>query len=94
MAVGSASLVMAALGALIVGYSPLPHEMLPGHGEVLYGFIAGLGSVGSAIVISLTGLIVEATGSYTNIFYLMAGLISVAILIFLRFAQASRIGNE
>ena len=91
MGAASATVVMSALAAMVAGYSPLAADVLPDHGDVLFGFVAGLGSIGSSLMIALTGYLVETTGSYSSIFYLMAGLTVAGLLFFIRFAQAEPI---
>jgi ACS family sodium-dependent inorganic phosphate cotransporter len=91
LGVASATLVMSSMAAMVAGYSPLAGDILPDHGDVLFGFVAGLASVGSALMISLTGFVVQYTGEYSSIFYLMAGLCFIGLLVFMRYAQASPI---
>lgn len=94
LSVTSASFVMVGLGGMTIGYSPLPAEVLPDHGDVVFGFMGGIGSLGGALMVYLTGLIVDSTGSYSDVFYLMVAVVVLAILIFLRFAQAHAIDRS
>lgn len=88
LSVASASLAMAGLGGFVIGYMPLAGEVLPDHGDVVFGFLAGISSVGGSLMIYLTGYIVDQTSSYSGVFYLMIGLIILSVLIYFRFAQA------
>ncbi len=91
LAVTCASFVMVGLGGMSIGYSPLAAEVLPDHGDVVFGFMGGIGSLGGALMVYLTGLIVDSTGSYSGVFYLMVAVVIISILTFLRFAQAHAI---
>ncbi|HJO10496.1 MAG TPA: hypothetical protein QGI39_00455, partial [Gammaproteobacteria bacterium] len=76
---------------LVPGYMPVPGELLPVHGDVLYGFMAGIGSITSAGLVALVGILLENTGSYDMLFYLIAILAVAAIILFYFFAQATPI---
>lgn len=94
LSVTSASFVMVGLGGMTIGYSPLPAEVLPDHGDVVFGFMGGIGSLGGAIMVYLTGIIVDSTSSYSGVFHLMVAVVIVAILIFLRFARAEAVDRS
>ena len=94
LSVSSASFVMVGLGGMTIGYAPLAAEVLPDHGDVVFGFMGGIGTLGGAIMVYQTGLIVDSTGSYSGMFYLMVAVVTLAILIFLRFAQAHAIDRS
>ncbi len=83
--------LFAGLGMLVPGYMPVPGELLPVHGDVLYGFMAGIGSITSAGLVALVGILLENTGSYDMLFYLIATLAVAAIILFYFFAQATPI---
>jgi|TARA_B100002003_G_scaffold251663_1_gene296561 ACS family sodium-dependent inorganic phosphate cotransporter len=83
--------LFAGLGMLVPGYMPVPGELLPVHGDVLYGFMAGIGSITSAGLVALVGILLENTGSYDMLFYLIAILAVAAIILFYFFAQATPI---
>lgn len=86
--------VFAGVGILGPGYSPIAGEVLPHHGDILYGFMAGMGSVASTIIVAITGVLLEKTGSYNALFIIMTGLSLVALVTFQLFAQASPIDEE
>lgn len=79
------------LGTAVIGYSPVPAELLPEHGDILFGFMAAVGSLASAGVLALTGLLLESTGSYNTIFVSMAGLTVVGMLAFQIFGRVTPI---
>ena len=94
LSVISASFVMLGLGGMTIGYAPLAGEVLPDHGDVVFGFMGGIGSLGGAVMVYLTGLIVDSTGSYSGMFNLMVALVIFSILVFLRFAQAKAVDRS
>lgn len=81
------SLSFGALGVAVPGYSAIPSELMPKHGEILYGFIAGAGSLASIPVVKLTGVILDKTGSYNLTFLFMAFGAAVGLVIFAIFAR-------
>ncbi|PHR20235.1 MAG: hypothetical protein COA41_05755 [Sphingopyxis sp.] len=76
-----------ALGVAVPGYSAIPAELLPRHGEILYGFIAGAASLASTVIIALTGYILDKTGSYDQMFLIMVGGSVVGLIVFGIFAR-------
>lgn len=78
---------LGALGIAVPGYSAIPAELLPRHGEILYGFMAGAGSLASTVVIALTGYILDKTGSYDQMFLIMVGGSVVGLIVFGIFAR-------
>lgn len=83
--------LFAGLGILVPGYMPLPGELMPEHGDILYGFMAAIGSITSAGLVALAGILLENTGSYDTLFYLIATLAGIALVVFLLFAEATPI---
>ena len=93
-AIGAVLLIcclFAAMGILIPGYSPIPAELLPEHGEILYGFMASAGSISSVFLVYLAGLLLDETGSYDALFYSFAAMALLAAVVFFFFAQATPI---
>ena len=75
-------------GIAVVGYSPTAAELLPEHGDVLYGFAASAGSIGALFAVSATGVLVEQTGSYDGLFLTLAGICAVTALLYLLLGKA------
>lgn len=86
-AVACMTVSFAALGIAVPGYSVMPAELLPEHGEILYGFLAAAGTLASTVTIALTGVILDATGSYDTMFIIMVGGSLVGLLIFAVFGR-------
>lgn len=86
-----ASLLFVGVGIAVVGYSPIPAELLPGHGDVLFGFMAAAGSLASAAAVAITGILLERTGSYAAMFVVLALLSVASLLAFQFFGRATRI---
>ena len=94
VAVLLASLLFAALGIAVPGYIPVAGEIFPRQGEVLLGFMAALGSVSSLVVVSLTGVVLDLTGSYSYVFTGLAVLCLTATAIFRRNASVAPVLSE
>lgn len=94
MAVLMVSGVFSGLAIIVPGYTPVAAEILPDHGDILFGFMVGTGSVASSIVVAITGVILENTGSYNFLFFGMAAISMLALIVFQLFAQASSISLE
>lgn len=90
-AVMLASLLFVGVGIAVVGYSPIPAELLPGHGDILFGFMAAAGSLASAAAVAVTGVLLERTGSYAAMFIVLALLSLASVLAFHFFGRAARI---
>jgi MFS family permease len=86
-----ASVLFVGIGIAVVGYSPIPAELLPGHGDILFGFMAAAGSLASAAAVALTGVLLEQTGSYAAMFIVLAVLSLAGVLAFRFFGQATPI---
>ncbi|HKS55510.1 MAG TPA: MFS transporter [Steroidobacteraceae bacterium] len=86
-----ASVLFVGIGIAVVGYSPIPAELLPGHGDILFGFMAAAGSLASAAAVALTGVLLEQTGSYAAMFIVLAVLSLAGVLAFQVFGQATPI---
>jgi MFS transporter, ACS family, solute carrier family 17 (sodium-dependent inorganic phosphate cotransporter), other len=84
----------AGLAIIVPGYATGPAELLPHHGEILYGFMAAIGSIASIAIVAATGFILDATDSYDMLWLAMAVTAVASILVFLLFAQASPIDLE
>ena len=87
LAAALACLLFGALGMAVPGYIPVAGEIFPRHGEILLGFMAALGSLSSLVVVSLTGLVLDLTGSYNAVFVGLAALCLMAAAIFRRSAS-------
>ena len=94
IAVALVTFLFIGLSLLVPGYSPIPAELLPKYGDILYGFIAAFGSLGSVIYVSLTGILLDVTGSYTPIFLTMAGTSVLGYLVFHIFGSTTPIEFE
>ncbi|GAB5487498.1 MAG: MFS transporter [Parasphingorhabdus sp.] len=86
-AVACMTISFAALGIAVPGYSVMPAELLPDHGEILYGFLAATGTLASTVIIALTGIILDATGSYDTMFIIMVAGSLVGLLFFAIFGR-------
>lgn len=82
------------LGVAVVGYSPTAAELLPDHGDVFYGIAAAAGSVGAVVMVSATGYLLEVTGSYDALFYLLAAMCSLTAIIYLAFGRADALTGD
>ncbi len=91
VAVLLASLLFVGIGIAVVGYSPIPAELLPGHGDILFGFMAAAGSLASAAAVAATGVLLERTGSYAAMFIVLAVLSLAGLLAFQFFGRATPI---
>lgn len=90
----SVGFVFCGLGISTPGYIPLPAELFPRHGDVLYGFMAASASVVSIVVVGLTGVLLDQTGSYSFLWVLLAGLCVAGTALFLRYASVTPILSE
>jgi nitrate/nitrite transporter NarK len=93
-AVALASLLFVGVGIAVVGYSPIPAELLPRHGDILFGFMAAAGSLASAAAVAVTGVLLERTGSYAAMFIVLTALSVVSLLAFQFFGRASEIESS
>ena len=91
VAVLLASLLFVGIGIAVVGYSPIPAELLPRHGDILFGFMAAAGSLASAAAVAVTGVLLERTGSYATMFIVLAVLSLAGLLAFQFFGRATPI---
>ena len=82
------SLLFAFIGLIVPGFAPNAADILPSHGEVLYGFLAATGSLSGAIVTALIGILLDRTGNYESVFLLMAALSFSGLLVFQLFGKA------
>ena len=83
--------IFAGVGIIIPGISTIPAELLPRHGDILFGFITASGAVGSIVFVSATGILLEATGSYDAIFLCLAAACAISLLTFRTFARTDEI---
>ncbi len=90
----SAGCIFAGLGISTPGYIPLPAEIFPRHGDVLYGFMAASASVFSIVVVGLTGVLLDQTGSYNLLWVLLAVLCILGIAVFFRYASVTPVLAE
>lgn len=81
------SLSFAGLGIAVPGYTAIPVELMPKHAEILYGFLAGAGSLASIPIIKLTGVLLDKTGSYDQTFLIMAGGAAIGLIVFAVFGR-------
>jgi len=84
-------IVFSGVGILIPGISTIPGELLPRHGDVLFGFITASGAIGSIIFVSATGILLEKTGSYIAIFYALAACCTLSMITFHLFSRTEEI---
>ena len=82
------------LGITVPGFVPVVGELFPRHGEVLYGFMAATASICSSIVVALTGIVLDKTGSYNAVFMLLAVLCTLGIALFQSYASVTPILPE
>lgn len=81
-AVAFASLLFVGMGIAVVGYSPIPADLLPGRGEILFGIMAAAGSLSSAGAVALNGVLLDRTGSYSVMFLALAVLSLLSMIVF------------
>ena len=93
-AVSIVTLLFTGIAILVPGYSPVPGELMPRYGDILYGFIAAAGSFGSIVFVYFTGVLLDETGSYDAIFYIMAAACGFGAVLFLLFGKASSIDPD
>ncbi len=91
LAIACVMVIFAGVGIIIPGISTIPGELLPRHGDILFGFLTAAGAVGSIVFVSATGVILETTGSYDAIFYTLAGACLISLVIFQLFARTNEI---
>lgn len=91
LATGLVMVIFAGVGIIIPGISTIPAELLPRHGDILFGFITASGAVGSIVFVSATGILLEATGSYDAIFLCLAAACAISLLTFRTFARTDEI---
>ena len=87
LALACMTISFAALGIAVPGYSVMPAELLPQHGEILYGFMAAAATLASTVIIALTGIILDATNSYDVMFIIMVSGSLLGLLIFAIFGR-------
>jgi len=88
IAVAVVCLMFTGLGIAVNGYSPTAAELLPKHGDIFYGFAAAAGSLAAALIVSVTGVLLDRTGSYDLLYEGIAGFSVVAAIIYMIFARA------
>ena len=93
-AVAAVSLLFGSLGITVPGFVPVVGELFPRHGEVLYGFMAATASICSSVVVALTGILLDKTGSYNAVFMLLAVLCTLGIALFQSYASVTPILPE
>ncbi|WNC73987.1 MFS transporter [Thalassotalea psychrophila] len=80
-------MIFTGLGICVTGYVPLASELFPKHSDVIYGFVAGIGSLASIFIISLTGKMLDQSNSYDGLFNLLALATACTFFIFAIFAK-------
>jgi ACS family sodium-dependent inorganic phosphate cotransporter len=86
MAVGNA------LGAFVTGGFAVNHmDVAPKHAGTLMGITNTAGTIPGIIGVFVSGLILEATGSWVLVFQLAAGVTLVGLVFFLLFASGKRL---
>jgi ACS family sodium-dependent inorganic phosphate cotransporter len=94
MAVLSVSFAYGALGFTVPGYLPVAGELFPRHGAILFGFLSAFASIFSAIVVALTGVVLDVTGSYSVIWVFMAVFCVVGLVVFQAMASVTPVLPE
>ena len=84
-------LVFAGLGIVIPGFSTVPAELLPHHGDILFGFVSSFATIMSMIYVAGTGVLLDLTGSYNLMFVLVAATCMMSALIFQFFSRTDEI---
>ena len=87
------TLLFAGVAILIPGYTPIPSELLPRHADILYGIMSAAGSIGSAIYVALTGILLDYSGSYNSIFSVLIVTATVGMILFNLFGRATSIDD-
>ena len=93
-AVAIVCVLFAGMGTTIPGYVPTAAELLPHHGDVFFGFASALGSVAALVTVTITGVILERTGSYDVLFLGLAGLCLLTALVYGLFGRADSLQKE
>jgi len=66
-------------------------DIAPRHAGVILGIQATAGNAAGAISPIVAGLVVQRTGSYNGVFYLIAALLFVTVIIWNLFASGERV---
>ena len=74
--------VLSSYGIAAPSFTAVPGELLPNHGDILYGFMAAIGSIVALIAVWSTGIILRASGSYDLIFLIVAAVSLLGMTIF------------
>ena len=84
-------LVFAGLGIVLPGFSTVPAELLPHHGDIVFGFVSSFATVMAMIYVSGTGILLDMTGSYDLMFVLVAATCLMSALVFQFFSSTDEI---
>ncbi len=80
-----------ALGFAWSGYAPNLIDLVPRHSSLLGAFSNTIATVPGIIAVSITGWLVDVTGTYTAAFVLTAAVGLIGALVFVRFGSARAI---
>jgi len=89
--IGNRSFSFVGVAIATPGYVPLAGELLPKHGEILFGFASGLVSlVGFSLVWGI-GILLDSVHSYDLLFYGLSASTFLGFVLFSLFANAEPI---
>ena len=91
MAIAFVVAIFVGFGIALPAISTIPGELLPRHGDILFGFLAGSGAIGSILFVAAAGVLLDATGSYNAIFSVMAIAGAISLVTFQLFAAVDAI---
>jgi ACS family sodium-dependent inorganic phosphate cotransporter len=81
-----------ALGSFVVGGFSVNHmDIAPRHAGTLMGLTNTAGTIPGVIGVYLSGLILQATGSWTLVFQLSAGVAFAGLIVFLLFSSGKKL---
>ncbi len=79
-----------ALAFCIAGFGPNSFDIAPRYADVIWGISNSAGTFPGIIGVSITGFLVQRTGSYNAPFLLTAGICVVGALVYLAFGSGER----
>jgi MFS family permease len=91
MAIALVVTIFVGFGVAIPAISTIPGELLPRHGDILFGFLSGSGAIGSILFVAGAGILLDITGSYDAIFTVMAVASAISLVAFQLFATVDAI---
>ncbi len=91
MALGMLCGAAGALGFTWSGYAPNLIDLAPRHSALLGAFSNTIASIPGIVAVSITGWLVDVTGTYTAAFILTAAVGAIGALVFVRFGSTRAI---